>query len=184
MKYLYILSLIFFPLVIFPQSLPIFLDGRFDDWNVTVPTYYDSENDGNVYDFKYISVTNDEQFLFIRLKITPFLKLLEDNQLSIFIDGDNNISTGHQINGIGAEIQFNFGTASGYNYYTSSSITHSSIQFRSLPTVTDTVYEIAIGRQYIPPVGNVWLFVFNSCGKLLRAYRYPKAGSSQKLRIR
>jgi len=39
------------------------------------------------------------------------------------------------------------------------------------------------GKQYIPPVGNVWLFVFSSGGKLLRAYRYPKAGSSAKIRI-
>jgi len=164
MKRLFILSLLLFPMILLPQSLPIFLDGRTDDWNVPVPTYIDTENDGNLYDFKYISVTNDEYFLFIRLKITPFLKLLEDNQLSIFIDGDNNSSTGHQINSIGAEIQFNFGTASGYNYYTSTSITHSSIQFRSLPTVTDTVYEIAIGRQFIPPAngtGTIRIFLID-----------------------
>jgi hypothetical protein len=67
------------------QSLPIFLDGRTDDWNVPVPTYVDAENDGNVYDFKYISVTNDEEFLFLRLKITPFISLLNDNQISMFM---------------------------------------------------------------------------------------------------
>lgn len=135
------------------QSLPIFLDGRTDDWNVPVPTYTDTENDGNVYDFKYVSVTNDEQFLFIRLKITPFLKLVEDNQLSIYIDGDNNNGTGSIINGIGAELKFDFGTRSGYNYYSNNSFTHSNIQYRSLPTVTDTTYEIAIGRQFILPSG-------------------------------
>lgn len=142
--------LISFPL--YSQSLPIFLDGRTDDWSISVPTYIDAENDGNLYDFKYISVTNDEQFLFIRLKTTPFFKLTEDNQLSIFIDGDNNSSTGYQINNIGAEIRFNFGTRDGTRYYNGTvPISHSDIQFRSLPTVTDTVYEIVIGRQYIPP---------------------------------
>ncbi len=150
MKRLFILFLLLFPMIMLPQSLPIFLDGRTDDWNVPVPTYIDSEidteNDGSVYDFKYLSVTNDEQFLFIRLKITPFLKLLEDNQLSIFIDGDNNSSTGFQVNGIGAEIRFNFGTRDGTKYYNgTTNISHSDIQFRGLPTVTDTVYEIAIG---------------------------------------
>ena len=90
MKRLFILFLLLFPMIMLSQSLPILLDGRTEDWNVPVPTYIDTENDGSVYDFKYLSVTNDEQFLFIRLKITPFLKLLEDNQLSIFIDGDNN----------------------------------------------------------------------------------------------
>lgn len=151
--------------IIYTQSLPIFLDGRTDDWNVPVPTYIDSENDGSVYDFKYLSVTNDEQFLFVRLKITPFLKLLEDNQLSIFIDGDNNISTGFQVNGIGAELRFNFGTRDGTRYYNGTTyISHSDIQFRGLPTVTDTVYEIAIGRQFIPPsngTGTIRIFLID-----------------------
>jgi len=151
MKTFFSLSLLFIPSIIYPQSLPIFMDGRTDDWNIPVPTYIDSENDCNINDFKYFSVTNDEQFLFIKIKITPFLKLTEDNQLSLFIDGDNNSSTGYQVNGIGAELRFNFGTRNGFNYHTNTSITHSSIQFRSLPTVTDTTYEIAIGRQFIPP---------------------------------
>jgi endonuclease/exonuclease/phosphatase family metal-dependent hydrolase len=152
MKRIFILSLLLFPKVLLPQSLPIFLDGRTDDWNVPVPTYIDTKNDGNIYDFNYVFVTNDEQFLFIKIKITPFLKLLEDNQISVFIDGDNNSSTGYQINSIGAELRFNFGARNGFNYYTNNSITHSGIQFRGLPTVTDTTYEIAIGRQFIPPV--------------------------------
>ena len=62
---------------IFSQSLPIFLDGKTDDWNVPVPTYIDTENDGNEFDFKYFSITNDEQFLFIRLKLTPENKLID-----------------------------------------------------------------------------------------------------------
>ncbi|OGU64028.1 MAG: hypothetical protein A2W30_10195 [Ignavibacteria bacterium RBG_16_36_9] len=164
MKRLFILFLLLFPMILLPQSLPIFLDGRTDDWNVPVPTYIDSENDGSVYDFKYLSVTNDEQFLFIRLKITPFLKLLEDNQLSIFIDGDNNSLTGYEINGIGAELRFNFGARNGFNYYTNTSITHSNIQFRGLPTITDTTYEIAIGKQFIPPIngtGTIRIFLID-----------------------
>ena len=165
MKSLFTIFILLCTVKTLPQSLPIFLDGKTDDWNIPLPTYVDTESDGNVYDFKYISVTNDEQFLFIKLKITPFIKLLEDNQLSIFIDGDNNSLTGYQVNGIGAELRFNFGTADGFNYYTNTSITHSTIQFRSLPTVTDTTYEIAIGRQYIPPAsgtGTIRLFFIDN----------------------
>ena len=165
MKNLIIILLFLISTMIYPQSLPIFLDGKTNDWNIPVPTYIDSENDGSVYDFKYLSVTNDEQFLFIRLKITPFLKLLEDNQLSIFIDGDNNSSTGFQINGIGAELRFNFGTRDGTRYYNGTTyISHSDIQFRGLPTVTDTVYEIAMGRQFIPPAngtGTIRIFLID-----------------------
>ncbi len=135
------------------QSLPIFLDGVTNDWPASVATYTDTDNDGATYDFKYFSVTNDEKFLFIKLKITPFIKLLENNQLSLYIDGDNNSSTGFLINGIGAELRFNFGSRNGFNYYTNSSFSHPAIGFRSLPTVTDTVFEIAVRRQNIPPSG-------------------------------
>jgi endonuclease/exonuclease/phosphatase family metal-dependent hydrolase len=151
------LKIIFSTLILFNtnavcQSLPIFLDGRTNDWNVPVPTYVDSENDGNVYDFKYVSVTNDEQFLFVKIKTTPFFKLVEENQISIFIDGDDNSSTGFSINGIGAELRFDLGIRSGINYHNGGTqFSHPDIQFRSMPTVTDTTFEFAIGRQFIPP---------------------------------
>ncbi|MGD8305740.1 MAG: hypothetical protein PVF17_03725, partial [Ignavibacteria bacterium] len=100
MKILLILNFIFITSISYSQSLPIFLDGKTDDWNVPLPTYTDADGDGNVYDFKYFSVTNDENFLFIRLKVTPEYKLLESNLLSLYIDGDNNSGTGDPINGI------------------------------------------------------------------------------------
>jgi hypothetical protein len=150
LRILFILYCTSFSLV-HAQLNPIFLDGRTDDWHSALPTYVDTENDGAFYDFKDFSATNNEEFLFIKLKITPFVKLIEDNQLSIFIDGDDNPSTGYSINGIGAELRFNLGSRTGFNYHTNSSFSHSSIKFRSLPTVTDTVFEIAIGRTSIPP---------------------------------
>ena len=135
------------------QSQAIFLDGRTDDWSPSSPTYIDSQNEGGTYDFKYFSAANDENFLYLKMKVTPFIKLLENNLISVYIDGDNNSSTGLQINGIGAELRFGFGYRNGFNYFANSTATHSSLRFRSLPTVTDTVFEIAIGRQQIPPAG-------------------------------
>lgn len=136
---------------LFSQSLPIFLDGKTDDWNVPVPTYIDAENDGSEFDFKYFSVTNDEQFLFIRLNLTPETKLVEDNFLTLYIDGDNNDATGVSVNGIGAELRCDFGFRTG-QFFTNgtTNISFPEIQFRSLPTVTDTTYEIAIGRDVLP----------------------------------
>ncbi len=168
MKIKLLLLVLFTTCCLYAQSLPIFLDGRFDDWDQQAPAYIDTEGDGNVYDFKSLSVTNDEQFLFIKLVVTPIFKLLEDNNISIFIDGDNNHNTGFQINGIGAELRFDFGQRNGFNYYTNTPIKHADIQFRSLPTVTDSIYEIAIGRQFIPPsngTGTIRIFfIDNSSG--------------------
>ena len=136
---------------LFSQSLPIFLDGKTDDWNIPVPTYTDDVGDGNNYDFRYFSATNDEEFLYIRLNLTPECKLLEDNSLALYIDGDNNISTGLSVNGIGAELEWDFGLRSGTFYKSvNTPITYADIIYRSLPTVTDTTYEIAIGRDALP----------------------------------
>ena len=93
----------------YSQSLPIFLDGKTGDWNIPLPTYVDDVADGNQFDFRYFSVTNDEEFLFIRLHLTPEMKLLENNLLSIYVDGDNNLATGFAVNGIGAELKWDFG---------------------------------------------------------------------------
>ncbi len=151
MKILLILNFIFITSISYSQSLPIFLDGKTDDWNVPLPTYTDADGDGSAYDFKYFSVTNDENFLFIRLKVTPEYKLLESNLLSLYIDGDNNSGTGDPINGIGAELRFDLGNRSGQFFKTQThNIFHDDIQFRSLPTVTDTTFEIAIGRNVRP----------------------------------
>jgi len=134
-----------------PQSLPIYLDGKTGDWNIPLPTYVDDIGDGNIYDFRYFSVTNDELFLFIKLNYTPESKLIEDNQLQLYIDGDNSSGTGLAINGIGAELKWDFGFRNG-EFYTNGTtqIGFPNIRYRSLPSVTDTTYEIAIGRNVLP----------------------------------
>jgi len=142
--------------VSYTQSLPIFLDGKTDDWNIPVPTYVDDLADGNLFDFKYFSVSNDEQFLFIKLHLSPEMKLLENNLISLYIDGDNNSSTGVLVNSIGAELKWDFGLRSGQFYKNgTTNIGFANIQYRSLPTVTDTTYEVAIGRAVAPNGSNL-----------------------------
>lgn len=133
------------------QALPIFLDGRFDDWTDDAVTYIDTENDGNQYDFKSFSVSNDENFLYIRFVLTPEVRLLESNNIALYIDGDNNASTGYQVNGIGAELRWNFGLRNGTFYRSgTTSIRYRHIKLRVLPTVTAEEHEIAIGRDVLP----------------------------------
>ena len=135
------------PVILQAQSLPIFLDGRVDDWDVAVPTCIDSAGDGSSYDFKNFSVTNEEEFLFIKLDISPECKLTEDNMLSLYIDGDDDSTTGLLVNGIGAELKWDFGLRTGVFYKSgSTTLTYPDIIYRSLPTVSDTIFEIAIGR--------------------------------------
>ena len=147
-----ILFLFVFTSILNAQSLPIFLDGRVDDWNIAVPSYIDSVGDGNNYDFKNFSVTNDDEFLFIKLDISPECELTEGNNLlSLYIDGDNDSTTGLPINGIGAELEWDFGERTGVFYKNvNTALTYPDIVYRSLPTVSDTIFEIAIGRNALP----------------------------------
>jgi endonuclease/exonuclease/phosphatase family metal-dependent hydrolase len=132
--------------ITYSQSDLLF-DGRFEDWDFGAPVYVDPDGDGTNHDFKYFSAANDEKFLYIRLKVTPEFKLIEDNNLVLYIDTDNNDSTGVSINGIGADLVWNFGERKGsihtplfYNIF------HDDISFAALPSVSAEENEFIIGR--------------------------------------
>lgn len=163
-----LILLTFFASIIYSQSLPVFLDGRVDEWITGLPEYEDDLNDGNNFDFHQFTVTNDENFLYLKLHITPETKLLEDNFIFLYLDGDNNFSTGVQINNIGAELKWGFGIREGLFFFNGTTSIHfPDIKFRSLPTVTDTVYEIAIGRN-VKPDGTNFLFTSDTIKILFR----------------
>lgn len=150
MKFIFVLLL---SVNLFSQSHPIAMNGKFDDWSTVTKSYIDGINDGVGLDFVSFYVTNDENFLYIKLKVTTEIKLQEivSDSPTLYIDGDNNSSTGTPTNGIGAELRWNFGTRNGVFYKTSSTnIQFSKIGLRYLPTVTADEYEIAIGRTVKP----------------------------------
>ena len=53
---------------IFGQSLPIGIDGRFNDWDNSAH-YTDPQGDGGDYDLLSFSVSNDSTYLFVRFVI-------------------------------------------------------------------------------------------------------------------
>ena len=131
------------------QALPIVIDEDFSDW-IDAQTYQDTENDGNNYDFISLSVSNDENYLYIRFDLAEEVLLNDENNIVLKIDTDNNPDTGYPINGIGAELAwfFDVGQTRYYNspegdtYY----IEHFDIDFLASPTVSSTEFEIAIAR--------------------------------------
>lgn len=129
---------------------PIIIDGSLADW-ASVPVAYNSSGvtggPGQI-DFGQLKITNDQQFLFLRIELGKEIILQESNSLQLYIDTDFNASTGTAINGIGAELIWNFGTRNGTfrrNGQTTN-ITQNSISLRSGPTVSSNVFELAISR--------------------------------------
>lgn len=129
------------------QSLPIAIDSQFDDWTATAQ-FADGQGDGNNLDLLRFDVANDGNYLFLRLTLNDEILLTNSNDLTLFLDTDNNGLTGKAVNGIGAELELNFGDREGRFYFGNSSlpINLNSVKFHHQPTVSSGVFEMAIGR--------------------------------------
>ena len=141
-----------------PQALPIYIDGTYPDWENAI-YFQEDEQSGEEIDFMKFTVANDNDFLFIKIDFSNEIDLTDNNDIYLDIDADNNSATGWQINGIGSEMDWNFGQKYGYLNEGSSYqyIYFSDIQLRLLPTVTSSSFEIAIGR-HVKPNGTDFLF--------------------------
>lgn len=128
---------------------PISIDGIFDDWTSVNVSYSDGQGDGDEADFADIKITYDNDFLFIYFNMYAGEYLLQDwNEFHLFIDADNDSTTGHPVNGIGAELEWIFGSRSGFYYIMDGiiEIYQNDITLRMAPTITDNEFEICISR--------------------------------------
>ncbi|MBC7884620.1 MAG: endonuclease/exonuclease/phosphatase family protein [Saprospiraceae bacterium] len=131
----------------------IFLDEDFSDWNGShVKSYADPAGDGksNGADITDVRISNDETYLFLYIDINNEINLQSSNDLTIYIDTDNNINTGLSKNGIGAEIVYYFGERNGLYYGANFNrqIYHNDLSLVTLPTVTSERFELCIARKY------------------------------------
>jgi len=132
------------------QTVQIMVDGKFDEWGVVSLFREDPEGDqvsGDI-DFTELKVTNDQDNLYILLKVGTKINLQDLNRISIYIDGDNDPRTGLGVERIGAEIKYTFGLRKGIAYTKGGEVTisHTDIGLVSMPTVTSNEFEISIAR--------------------------------------
>jgi len=132
---------------------PISIDGVFDDWDQVPITYSDAESDALGADFSTLKISYDNEFIFIYFDFFQGEFLMQDwNEFHLYIDSDNNDSTGFYVNGIGAELKWNFGSRSGYAYLDNQQIEiyQNDLSLRIAPTITSSQFEIAISRNSFP----------------------------------
>ncbi|WP_299113843.1 T9SS type A sorting domain-containing protein [uncultured Winogradskyella sp.] len=159
----------------FSQSKTIFIDGVFDDWTSDLQTYTDTAESINGIDLLEFQVTNDDNFLYLRIKansefdLTGGTPILHD--LFLYLDTDLDVSTGFAVrDDFGAELGIDLADRILYNNFNGTSspnIFFSDITFRSAPTVTSDEFEIAIRRDAIPDGVNA-LFPINQVKILFR----------------
>ena len=172
-------------------SSVIQIDGQFSDWDTDSSIFYieDSISDTDGADLLNLSITNDENFLFIKIKLDREVDLLDDfenpSEIIIQIDADNNPDTGYYVQGIGSEYGIRCLEKYVYDntYFGDNTEPLSFVQFRALPSITSDEFEIAIGRHplgesifndtiaivikehhsndFIPDEGEILTFTFN-----------------------
>ncbi|NRD20411.1 T9SS type A sorting domain-containing protein [Winogradskyella eckloniae] len=152
---LYTLLLVCLSITVHSQSSEIVIDGIFDDWDASLTTFTDINESLNGIDIIELQVTNDDAFLFIKIKTNIEFDLTDNlvsQQIRLFLDTDNDANTGYNIqNGYGSEVGIIFKELfAHYNVSPYSEINFSDLKLRAAPTVTSNEFEIAIGRHQIP----------------------------------
>lgn len=130
----------------------ILIDERYDDWTNGELIYTDALNDvpDNRVDLHRLWVSNDADNIYIRFTIDNFkIDVQDGNNITIYIDYDQDNTSGERFLNIGAELIYSFGNKTGnlYSEAGSEEIDQFSIRVIGLPTVTATDFEIAIRRR-------------------------------------
>lgn len=127
---------------------PIVIDGRFEDWREVPAALDDGDDDG----LGRIWLAHDERSLFLRFEVGRVIDLNEPNGLRIYLDTDADRTTGLQVAGVGAELEWRPGDRAGRFRHEGQSveILHGDIRFFAEPTVTSDEFEVAFARDARP----------------------------------
>ncbi|HIP49676.1 MAG TPA: T9SS type A sorting domain-containing protein [Lutibacter sp.] len=155
MRFILLTLFVFIQLSMKSQSAPILIDGVYDDWNTGLATFTDTAETISGIDILEMQVTNDDAFLYIKFITDTEFDLttnLVQQDVMLFIDADNNPTTGYQIqSGYGSELGINFKERFAYyNVTPPSNLSFSDIRLIPAPTVTSNQFEIAIARNVLP----------------------------------
>ncbi|HEX3801191.1 MAG TPA: spherulation-specific family 4 protein [Verrucomicrobiae bacterium] len=83
----------------------IILDGSFNDWTGLAPVYTAAIGPATTIQYENIYLANDESNLYIRVTLySPRTNAFANSYDNIFIDADDDASTGYQVEGIGSSL--------------------------------------------------------------------------------
>lgn len=132
----------------FPAAIA--LDGEFDDWNGVPILHEDEVGDGGWtgIDLGIIKAAHDNDYLYLYFDVGAEISLGSGQFLALYLDADNQLGTGYEYRGIGAELQWVFGQRGGKVFRPGgmTPVQFADIGFRGGPTVTSERFEVAISR--------------------------------------
>jgi len=120
----------------------IVIDGSFDDWANVPLAFTDPQDATDSLDYKDVYVTHDDKYIYMRLTFWAPGDL-SDFHNNIFIDADQDVTTGYSFSGIGSDVliqsgagyeqvagTFNNGTVSGLDWQIAPQGPASEVEFR------------------------------------------------------
>jgi endonuclease/exonuclease/phosphatase family metal-dependent hydrolase len=142
------------------QPARIYVDESADDWDSLSVRAVDP--DGQATNIQRLWVAHSQDRLFLHMVVQPALNLQEGNDLTLYLDTDNDPSTGTQALGVGAELTWTFGERSGKMVRNGAEqeVSHADIGLTTLPTVRSDTFEVALDRSAAP--GGTPLFAGDS----------------------
>ncbi|MBT8402198.1 MAG: endonuclease/exonuclease/phosphatase family protein [Rhodothermia bacterium] len=135
------------------QGARIVMDGLFDDWDLLTAAHIDPSSGAVGVDFGRLWITTDERYLILRVEVGVEVLIQEGNEIILYADTDDDANTGLSIHGIGAELEWHFGSRLGTIYSAtgaSSPIGHAQIGIVTSPTVSSDEFEIAFALDATP----------------------------------
>ncbi|MGB0851350.1 MAG: endonuclease/exonuclease/phosphatase family protein, partial [Bacteroidia bacterium] len=114
-----------------------------------------------------LKVSHTDEYLYLSIDVGTEINLQDLNDVTLYIDSDNNSSTGQSTNGLGADISYTFGSRSG-SYFGSgtSSIRHGDLGLITAPTISSDQFEVALNRNTV--ISGKMLFSSNTIKLALR----------------
>ncbi len=133
------------------QPARIYVNEETDDWDDLSPRQVDL-NDAEGLGIDRLWTAHTEEHLFFQLALNSSVNLQEKNSLTLYLDTDNDPTTGEQVLGLGAELSWTFGERSGtlIRNGTAQEVAHADIGLTTLPTVRADTFEVALDRSVTP----------------------------------
>ena len=150
MKETALIFIILLSVMVNMSAQTMLIDEDFSDWSPDKLLYEDVTGDGanNSLDFHRVWMADDEKNIYLRIELGREIELQEFDDLFLYIDIDNDISTGIFTQNIGADFVYGFGERDGFlkvgnEFY---DIFHSDINLITLPTVSSAEFEMSISK--------------------------------------
>jgi len=140
------------------QPAPIYVDGEGTDWDSLAVTRVDTGDGGGGVGLDRLWTAHTSDHVFLRMQLSRSLNLQEGNDLTLFLDADNDSATGRDTLGLGAELRWTFGERAGR--FEGTEVSHADIGLTTLPTVQSDTFEVALDRTATP--GGASLFQSDS----------------------